>query len=136
SYQWYKNRKIVEGATLQYYNDVELLDGEYLVYVTDQSGKSYFIEPKQFERVEASYSITAEPSIVNRGVGFTVVVSGVEPEQLKNARIVVYRNDGVVVNILDDVELENEMHLAAIGDYVIVLTVNDGKNANCKVLIK
>ncbi len=136
SYQWYKNRNIVEGATFQYYNDVELLDGEYLVYVTDQSGKSYFIEPKQFERVEASYSITAEPSIVNRGVGFTVVVSEVEPEQLKNARIVVYRNDGVVVNILDDVELENEMHLAAIGDYVIVLTVNDGKNANCKVLIK
>ena len=136
SYQWYKNRKIVEGATLQYYNDVELLDGEYLIYVTDQSGKSYFIEPKQFERVEASYSIVAEPSIVNQGSDFTVVVSGVEPEQLKNARIVVYRNDGVVVNILDDVETENEMHLAAIGDYVIVLTVNDGKNANCKVLIK
>ena len=136
SYQWYKNRKIVEGATLQYYSDVELLDGEYLIYVTDQSGKSYFIEPKQFERVEASYSIAAEPSIVNRGTDFTVVVSGVEPEHLKNARIVVYRNDGVVVNILDDVETENEMHLAAIGDYVIVLTVNDGKNANCKVLIK
>ncbi len=136
SYQWYKNRKIVEGATLQYYNDVELLDGEYLVYVTDQSGKSYFIEPKRFEREEASYSITAEPSIVNRGADFTVVVSGVEPEQLKNARIVVYRNDGVVVNILDDVETENEMRLAAIGDYVIILTVNDGKNANCKVLIK
>jgi len=136
SYQWYKNRKIVEGATLQYYSDVELLDGEYLIYVTDQSGKSYFIEPKQFERVEASYSIVAEPSIVNQGSDFTVVVSGVEPEQLKNARIVVYRNDGVVVNILDDVETENEMHLAAIGDYVIVLTVNDGKNANCKVLIK
>ena len=136
SYQWYKNRKIVEGATLQYYNDVELLDGEYLVYVTDQSGKSYFIEPKRFEREETSYSITAEPSIVNRGADFTVVVSGVEPEQLKNARIVVYRNDGVVVNILDDVETENEMRLAAIGDYVIILTVNDGKNANCKVLIK
>ena len=73
---------------------------------------------------------------MNRGADFTVVVSGVEPEQLKNARIVVYRNDGVVVNILDDVETENEMRLAAIGDYVIILTVNDGKNANCKVLIK
>ena len=136
SYQWYKNRKLVEGATLQYYNDVELLDGEYLIYVTDQTGKSYFIEPKRFEREEASYSIAAEPSIANRGADFKVVVSGVAPEQLKYARIVVYRNDGVVANILDDVETENEMHLSAIGDYVIVLTVNDGKNANCKVLIK
>ena len=134
SYQWYKNRKIVE-ATLQYYNDVELLDGEYLVYVTDQSGKSYFIEPIRFEREEASYSIVAEPSIVNRGTNFKVVVSGVDQEHLKNARIVAYRNDGVVARIIDDVEVENEMRLG-LGEYVIVLTVSDGKNANCKVLIK
>ena len=135
TFQWYKDRRKCENAAQQYLNDVSLLDGEYMVYVTDKDGKSYFIEPIVYAPVEATYTITAEPNVVARNVDFTLKVSGVAEEELKNARIVVYRANGVVEKLLNEVETESVMRLKS-GEYVIVLTVNDGKNANCKVLVK
>ena len=135
TFQWYKDRRKCENAAQQYLNDVSLLDGEYMVYVTDKDGKSYFIEPIVYAPVEATYTITAEPNVVARNVDFTLKVSGVAEEDLKNARIVVYRANGVVEKLLNEVETESVMRLKS-GEYVIVLTVNDGKNANCKVLVK
>ena len=134
-FQWYKNGKKCENASLQYFNDVTLLDGEYMVFVSEKGGKSYFIEPITYEPVEASYAITANPNVVKKGEEFTVKVTGVAPDDLRNARIVVYRADGVVEKILDEVKEESSMQLRS-GEFVIVLTVNDGKNANCKVLVK
>ena len=135
TFQWYKGRKKCEEAAQQFYNDKTLLDGEYMVYVTDKAGKSYFIEPVTYAPVEAAYAITAEPNVVKKSEEFTVKVTGVEPDDLPNARIVVYRADGVVEKILDEVKEETVMRMKA-GEYVFVLTVNDGKNANCKVLVK
>ena len=135
SFQWYKGRKKCENAAQQYLNDVSLLDGEYMVYVTDKDGRSYFIEPVVYAPVEAAYAITAEPNVVARNADFTVKVSGVAEEDLLNARIVVYRANGVIESVIDEVEMERVMRLKS-GEYVIVLTVNDGKNANCKVLVK
>ena len=135
SFQWYKERQKQEGDTLQYLTDVSILDGEYMVHVHDKDGKSYFIEPITYEPLEAAYAITAEPNVTERNVDFTVTISGVEPDDLKDARIVVYRADGIIERVIDEVEMVSTMHLKT-GEYVIVLTVNDGKNANCKVLVK
>ena len=135
SYQWYKDRKKCGDASRQYFNDVALLDGEYMVFVKETSGKSYFIEPVTYTPVEAAYAITAEPNVVARNTDFTLTVTGVDEEELSHARIVVYRTDGVVEKIVDEVEAQSTMRLKA-GEYVIVLTVRDGKNANCKVLVK
>ena len=135
SYQWYKNGQKCEGDTLQYFNELTLLNGEYMVYVSDKSGNSYFIEPCIFTPTPTSYSITAMPSVVQKGVKFIVKVTGVETDDLKKARIVVYNTNGVVREILNDVKEENTMSLSA-GEYIIVLTVHDGNNANCKVLVK
>ncbi|MBO4530832.1 MAG: leucine-rich repeat protein [Paludibacteraceae bacterium] len=135
SYMWYKDRKKQENGSHQYYNDITLLNGEYMVYVCDIYGKCYFIEPTSFQIEEAVYSVSAHPNIVDRGTNFIISVSGVDESHLKDARIVIYRSDGVVARIIDEVEMENEMHLG-LGEYVIVLTVSDGKNANCKVLVK
>ena len=106
-----------------------------MVFVTDKSGKSYFIEPITYEPIEAVYAITAEPNVVKKSEEFTVKVTGVAPDDLRNARIVVYRADGVVEKILDEVKEETVMRMKA-GEFVFVLTINDGKNANCKVLVK
>ncbi len=133
-FQWYKDRKKCEEGSLQYLNDVSLLDGEYMVYVTDKLGKSYFIEPIHYDVVEAAYAITAEPNVVVRGTEFSLKVSGVEPDELANARIVAFHANGVVEMVLEDVEAEQTMCLKS-GEYVIVLTLRDGKNANCKVLV-
>ncbi len=135
SYQWYKDRKKCEDANLQYFNDKSLLDGEYMVHVTDKDGKSYFIEPIQYEAELARYGITANPSIVEKSAEFTISVTGVSDDDLSNARIVVYRADGIVEKILNEVDSNTTMRLGS-GEYIIVLTVNDGKNANCKVLVK
>ena len=104
-----------------------------MVFVKETSGKSYFIEPVTYTPVEAAYAITAEPNVVARNTDFTLTVTGVDEEELSHARIVVYRADGVVEKIVDEVEAQSTMRLKA-GEYVIVLTVRDGKNANCKVL--
>ncbi|MEE1259514.1 MAG: leucine-rich repeat protein [Paludibacteraceae bacterium] len=135
SYQWYKDKKKCEDANLQYFNDKSLLDGEYMVHVTDKDGKSYFIEPIQYETELAGYGITANPSIVEKSAEFTISVTGVSDDDLSNARIVVYRADGIVEKILNEVDPNTTMRLGS-GEYIIVLTVNDGKNANCKVLVK
>ena len=135
SYQWYKDKKKCEDANLQYFNDKSLLDGEYMVHVTDKDGKSYFIEPIQYETELARYGITANPSIVEKSAEFTISVTGVSDDDLSNARIVVYRADGIVEKILNEVDPNTTMRLGS-GEYIIVLTVNDGKNANCKVLVK
>ena len=135
SYQWYKDRNKCEDANLQYFNDKSLLGGEYMVHVTDKDGKSYFIEPIQYEAELAKYGITANPNIVEKSAEFTVSVTGVSDDDLTNARIVVYRADGIVEKILNNVEVNTAMRLGS-GEYIIVLTVNDGKNANCKVLVK
>ncbi len=135
SYQWYKDKKKCEDANLQYFNDKSLLDGEYMVHVTDKDGKSYFIEPIQYEAELARYGITANPSIVEKSAEFTISVTGVSDDDLSNARIVVYRADGIVEKILNEVDPNTTMRLGS-GEYIIVLTVNDGKNANCKVLVK
>ena len=135
TFQWYKAGEKCENASLQYFNDVNLLDGEYMVYVTDKAGKSYFIEPVTYAPVEASYAITAEPNVVARNADFTVKVTGVAEDDLKNARIVVYRANGLVERVIDGVEREHVMSLNS-GEYVIVLSVNSGKNANCKVLVR
>ena len=136
SYQWYKNREMIDDASLQYFNDISILDGEYMVFVTDKDGKSYFIEPIHYEAIDAAYSITATPGIVDRGKEFTLTITGVEANDLQNARIVVYRVDGTTEKILNKVEEQQTTMQLRSGDYVIVLTVNDGKNANCKVLVK
>ena len=111
SYLWYKDRRKQENGSHQYYNDITLLDGEYMVYVCDVYGKCYFIEPTSFQIEEAGYSVSAHPNVVDRGTDFIVTVSGVDDSQLKDARIVIYRSDGVVARIIDEVEVENEMHL-------------------------
>ena len=135
SFQWYKERKKCENATLQYFNDLNLLDGEYMVYVTDKAGKSYFIEPMVYALTESFYTIAAYPNVVSRNTDFTVKVTGVRPADLPNTRIVVYRANGVVERILDGVGQESIMRLNP-GEYVIVLTVKDGNSANCKVMVK
>ncbi len=135
SFQWYKERQKQERDSLQYLTDVSILDGEYMVHVHDKDGRNYFIEPITYAPVEATYAITATPNVTERNADFTVTISGVEPDDLKKARIVVYRADGVIEKVIDEVEMESTMHLKS-GEYVIVLTVNDGKNANCKVLVK
>ena len=106
-----------------------------MVHVTDKDGKSYFIEPIQYEAELAKYGITANPNVVEKSAEFTVSVTGVSDDDLANARIVVYRADGIVEKILNNVEANTAMRLGS-GEYIIVLTVNDGKNANCKVLVK
>ena len=135
SYQWYKDKKKCEDANLQYFNDKSLLDGEYMVHVTDKDGKSYFIEPIQYEAELAKYGITANPNVVEKSAEFTVSVTGVSDDDLANARIVVYKANGIIEKILNNVEANTAMRLGS-GEYIIVLTVNDGKNANCKVLVK
>ena len=135
TFQWYKDRQVLDNATLQHYNDLTLLDGEYMVYVNDKYGKSYFIEPVILGEEKAAYALTATPALVNRASDFVLTVSGVAPDEMDRARLVIYRTDGTVMRVVDMVQEKNTMRLWP-GEYVIMLTVNDGKVAYCKVVVR
>jgi hypothetical protein len=135
SYQWYKNRKKIEGATFQYYCDLNGLAGEYMVQVTERQGAKYFIEPKYFTRETMEVSVTATPNPARRYEKVTVTINGLDNSQLENARLVIYHTNGAVEWMKKPVSKETMLTLPA-GEYVVVLTVNDGKNINCKILVK
>ena len=126
---------MIEGATLQYYCDLNGLGGEYMVQVTEKQGAKYFIEPKFFSKEIMEVSVTATPNPARRYERVTITINGLDNSQLENARLVVYHTNGTVEWMKKSVNKETMLTLPA-GEYVVVLTVNDGKNINCKILVK
>ena len=108
---------------------------ENIWWVTDNQGGKYFIEPKHFDLETLSVSIMASPNPANRYERVTVTIDGLDDSQLENARLVVYRTNGAVEWMKKPVDKVTLLTLPA-GEYVSVLTVNNGKNINCKILVK
>jgi len=82
------------------------------------------------------FSISAYPVPAVANQEFTIQVYGLNKDQLKKAKLVVYSVDGVVkYKDLDGIDEKNKLSLP-IGDYVAVVTVENGLSANCKILVK
>ena len=135
SFQWYKNGKKLEGDTLQYYCDLGGLDGDYMVQVTDKQGRTFFIEPKHFDPELLNVFVEATPNPADKNEKITITIKGLDESQMDNARLVIYRTNGTVAWMRKPVQKETSLALP-VGEYVVVLTVNDGKNINCKLIIK
>jgi hypothetical protein len=106
-----------------------------MVQVTEKQGAKYFIEPRFFSRETMEVSVTATPNPARRHEKVIVTINGLDNSQLEDARLVVYHTNGTVEWTRKSVSKETMLTLPA-GEYVVVLTVNDGKNINCKILVK
>ena len=135
-YQWYHNNQKLEGETSQYISVLTGVEGTYSLDVVTLYGDTLHICGKDFEMLLPEFSISAYPVPAVANQEFTIQVYGLNKDQLKKAKLVVYSVDGVVkYKDLDGIDEKNKLSLP-IGDYVAVVTVENGLSANCKILVK
>ena len=135
-YQWYHNNVKLEGETSQYISVLTGVEGNYSLDVVTLYGDTFHICGKDFEMLLPEFSISAYPVPAVANKDFTIQVYGLDKDQLKKAKLVVYSVDGVVkYKDLDGIDEKNKLSLP-IGDYVAVVTVENGLSANCKILVK
>lgn len=135
-YQWYHNNVKLEGETSQYISVLTGVEGTYSLDVVTLYGDTLHICGKDFELLMPEFSITAFPVPAVANKEFTIQVNGLDKSQLSKAKLVVYSVDGVVKYMdLDGIEAKNALSLP-IGEYVAVVTVENGLSANCKILVR
>lgn len=136
AYQWYRDNEIIENATGQYYNELTGVDGVYSLDVVTKYGDTLHVCGKSFDILLPEFTITAYPVPAVANQEFTIQVNGLTKTQLNQAKLVIYSIDGVVMyKDLDGLSEKNILTLP-IGDYVAVVTVDNGLSANCKILVR
>ena len=136
AYQWYHNNEKMEGETSQYISVLTGVEGTYSLDVVTIYGDTFHICGKDFELLLPEFSISAYPVPAVANKEFTIQVYGLNKNQLSKAKLVVYSVDGVVkFKDLDGIEEKNALSLP-IGEYVAVVTVENGLSANCKILVR
>lgn len=136
AYQWYHNNEKMEGETSQYVSVLTGVEGTYSLDVVTIYGDTLHVCGKDFELLLPEFSISAYPVPAVANKEFTIQVYGLNRDQLSKAKLVVYSVDGVVkYKDIDGIEEKNVLKLP-IGDYVAVVTVENGLSANCKILVK
>lgn len=136
AYQWYKNNEKIDGATAQYYNDLTGVEGTYSLDVVTIKGDTLHVCGKDFEMLLPEFSITAYPVPAKANEELTIQVNGLTKDQLSHAKLVVYSIDGTVMYKDFDGLYEKNVLTLPIGDYVAVVTVDNGLSANCKILVR
>lgn len=136
SYQWYHNNQKMEGETSQYVSVLEGVEGAYSLDVVTKYGDTLHVCAKDFDMLLPEFSISAYPVPAKANQEFTIQVYGLDKAQLSKAKMVIYSIDGIVVyRDLNGLDEKNVLTLP-IGDYVAVVTVENGLSANCKILVK
>lgn len=136
AYQWYHNNQKMEGETSQYVSVLEGVDGAYSLDVITKYGDTIHVCAKDFDLILPEFSISAYPVPAVANQEFTIQVYGLNKTQLSKAKLVIYSMDGVVAyKDLNGLDEKNVLTLP-IGDYIAVVTVENGLSANCKILVK
>ena len=136
AYQWYKNGVAIDGATKQFYNDLDGLVGTYSLKVTTVDGKTLFTCPKQLN-ISLKQQVSAYPNPVRTSQTCFVKASGFENIDLDGAVLRVYTLQGIQVYQSDKVEKVNSLILPAIpGVYVGHVTTTTGKDHVFKVIVE
>ncbi|MBO4806755.1 MAG: hypothetical protein J5554_12010, partial [Paludibacteraceae bacterium] len=133
-YQWYLDGELIEGATKQYYCDLDGLDGTYSLRVKTVEGDYYYICGKYFERESAPFSITTYPNPAKANRDFSIEVFGLTAKDLKRAQLFIYTEAGNLAYKQLDVDFVNRVALP-VGNYVAILIVDNGKSANSKITV-
>jgi hypothetical protein len=134
TYQWYKDGELIEGATQQFYCELDGLDGVYSVKVTSTDGMELFICGLECEFILPPFSIVVYPNPAKANEDITLEVEGMTEEDLANAKIFVYNASGVVAHSNKEVEFKNLVQLP-VGSYIAVVEL-EGKTAFCKFIVR
>ena len=134
-YQWYKNGVLIEGATKQFYNDLDGLIGSYSLQVTTTDGHTLFTCPKVLD-VPLVKKVSIYPSPVRTNQSCTVKLTGMLDVELEGADLTVYSIQGVCVYHTTKVEKLNTIILPPVeGIYLGYVTTSKGEKFPFKVTV-
>ena len=134
-YQWYKNGVAIEGATKQFYNDLDGLIGSYSLQVTTTDGQTLFTCSKVLN-VPLKEKISVFPSPLKMNQPCTVELTGMSDTDLAGSELSVYSVQGILVYHSTKVEKLNSIYLPTIdGMYLGNVTTKDGQVFPFKVIV-
>ncbi len=135
SYQWYKDGAAIFGATAQFYNDPNGLNGTYYVEVNTTDAKTLRTCEQTHSNPsfrKAELTVYPNPAVSTDDINITI--SGIESEEITNAEMDIYSTAGALVYTTDKVSVNNKVQLP-IGEYVGVVKVSGKDRFNFKVVV-
>jgi hypothetical protein len=133
SYQWYKNAEPVYGATKQYYEEDQKLNGCYQVYVTTTDGREYFSENVC---IEEEKQMNLYPNPVSQGSNITIDYNFTDVQK-KGLYIDIYNSEGVHVYSDYPRTFPIEIPIAwNSGYYFVLITTGEDKTMGAKFIVK
>ncbi|MCQ2218282.1 MAG: leucine-rich repeat domain-containing protein [Paludibacteraceae bacterium] len=137
SYQWYKNGHKIEGATEQFYCDLDGVKGVYKVQVVNLAGDTLFIAEREFLSIVSPFSMSLSKNPVNAGEQFLVSVEGiVDANILASSALVVYDMNGTAVVNMVGLGKRNSLAIDNVGEYIVVVRVASGQIVSAHLLVK
>ncbi|WP_051951669.1 MBG domain-containing protein [Flavobacterium sp. ASV13] len=136
SWQWYKNGTAISGATRQYFNENQALNGAYYVIATDKDGNR--IKSCLFEITGKMFSnnIKIYPNPVKASTEFTLECNFSEA-QLKGATIDIFDINGKLIQTVSNIKTQNQIIAPSqTSIYVVLLTLSNGEKKTINVLVK
>ncbi len=136
SWQWYKNGTAISGATRQYFNENQALNGAYYVIATDKDGNK--IKSCLFEITGKVFSnnIKIYPNPVKASTEFTLECNFSEA-QLKSATIDIFDINGKLIQTVSNIKTQNQIIAPSqTAIYVVALTLSNGEQKTINLLVK
>jgi hypothetical protein len=135
-YQWYKNGVAIDGATKQFYNDLDGLVGSYSLRLTTVDGNTLFTCSKELN-ITLSQEVNVYPNPVKSSQTCFVEVLGFETIDLSGAELTVNTLQGIQIYHSNKVQKINSINLPDIpGMYVGHVTMVGGKKYVFKVNVE
>jgi copper chaperone CopZ len=134
-YQWYKNGVAIDGATKQFYNDLDGLIGSYSLRVITTNKDTLYTCSKELN-IPLIKKLSVFPSPLKVNQPCTVKLTGMSDTELEGSEMSVYSVQGIIVYHSTKVERLNSIYLPAIdGMYLGNVTTKDGQVFPFKVIV-
>ena len=133
-YQWYKNDRIISGASMQYYSETGGFNGEYYVVATKHDGTKHQSCPVFFQTAYAP-QISMSPNPVQRFASVNLIIP-FTTEELEGAYLTIHDMTGRLIEQSKEVSSSMNMPVAyPAGMYMLVVHLKDGTTKGLKFLV-
>lgn len=134
TFQWYKDKVMLEGQRRQYLPLRGCDEGEYTCKVYNSAGVELFITPLYY-KYKSSFDIKVSPNPASANEQITITLEGLEDTDMENAKIYVHNLSGQIVATVFEVTEENFVTLDS-GQYIVTAVVNNMKAGAIMIIVK
>jgi hypothetical protein len=135
-YQWYINGIEIPGATKQFYSSTIGLIGSYSLKLTTSDGNTLYTCPKVLNFFSVKAKVSTFPNPVKENENYTVQVTGLNEDQMKNSELSVFNMQGICVYKSRITRNEIKLSLPFNGAYVGHITATGIDNVFKIIVVK